>query len=184
VGVGGGAQPNDHYCWERPEDLDHFRDTRRSAIAVSSGSDLAGEMAAALSAASIVFKDEANYSRALVRGAEALYAFAKLRPTRFSDGLPSSERAFYNSSHFNDDLIWGSTWLYFATGNLTYLGDATIRATDNSNREAVNSFGLLDWDNKLMGAQVLVTAQRLIFSVDVLTWLLLTSIMMILSPVL
>jgi endoglucanase len=113
-----------------------------------------------------------------------LYAFAKLRPTRFSDGLPSSERAFYNSSHFNDDLIWGSTWLYFATGNLTYLGDATIRATDNSNREAVNSFGLLDWDNKLMGAQVLVTAQRLIFSVDVLTWLLLTSIMMILSPVL
>lgn len=154
VGLGGGAKPNDHYCWEKPEDLDHFHDTGRSAIAVTSGADLAGEMAAALSAASIVFKDQPAYSQQLVRGAKALYAFAKRRPSRFSDGLPGSERALYNSSQFNDELIWGSTWLYFATGNLTYLGDATIRATDNSNRRGGNPFGVFDWDSKLIGAQV------------------------------
>ncbi|KAG0581416.1 hypothetical protein KC19_4G249800 [Ceratodon purpureus] len=162
VGLGGGAKPNDHYCWERPEDLDHFHDTRRSAIAVTSGSDLAGEMAAALSAASIVFKDQPGYSLKLVRGAKALYAFAKFRPAPFADGLPSSERAFYNSSHFNDELIWGSTWLYLATGNLTYLGDATIRATDNSNRRGGNPFGVFDWDNKLAGAQLLLTRLRML----------------------
>lgn len=156
VGIGGGEVPNDHYCWERPEDLDHFNDTNRTTIAVASGSDLAGEMAGALAAAAIVFKDHPKYALQLLTGAEALYAFAKQRPGLFVNNteLPPSERALYNSSNFHDELIWGSTWLYFATGNLTYLGDATIFATDNSNRGGGNAFGVFDWDSKLVGAQV------------------------------
>lgn len=92
-------------------------------------------------------------------GAEALYAFAKQRPGLYVNdkALPVSERALYNSSSFHDELIWGATWLYFATGNVTYLGDATISATDNSNRGGGNAFGAFDWDSKLVGAQVFIT---------------------------
>ncbi|KAG0617382.1 hypothetical protein M758_5G185800 [Ceratodon purpureus] len=164
VGTGGGAIPNDHYCWERPEDLDHFNDTRRSTISVASGSDLGGEMAAALAAASIVFKDQPNYAVELLTGAKALYDFAKLRPNLYvnNTSVPPSERALYNSTSFNDELIWGSTWLYFATGNLTYLGDATIRASNNSNWGGATAFGAFDWDSKLVGAQLLLTRLRML----------------------
>lgn len=162
VGIGGGPRPNDLYCWERPEDLDFFKDTRRSAISVNSGSDLAAEMAAALSAASIVFRDDPKYSQGLVNAAKALYAFAKLKPGSFVQNLPGPERAIYNATSFNDELIWGSTWLYFATGNTTYLGDATIRSIENSNRKRGYTFGVFDWDNKLVGAQLLLTRLRIL----------------------
>lgn len=45
----------DHYCWQRPEDMT----TSRAAYRVDPshpGSDLAGETAAAMAAASIVFR--------------------------------------------------------------------------------------------------------------------------------
>ena len=156
VGKGGGEIPNDHYCWERPEDLDGFDDTHRSTIPVSSGSDLAGEMAAALAAASIVFKDQPKYAMELLTGAEALYAFAKMNPSLYVNNInfPLPERTLYNSTSFTDELIWGSTWLYFATGNSTYLGDATIRASDNSILGGANIYAVFDWDSKLVGAQV------------------------------
>nr|XP_024398372.1 endoglucanase 25-like [Physcomitrium patens]XP_024398373.1 endoglucanase 25-like [Physcomitrium patens]XP_024398375.1 endoglucanase 25-like [Physcomitrium patens]XP_024398376.1 endoglucanase 25-like [Physcomitrium patens]XP_024398377.1 endoglucanase 25-like [Physcomitrium patens]PNR37396.1 hypothetical protein PHYPA_020505 [Physcomitrium patens] len=164
VGMGGGKIPNDHHCWERPEDLDYFNDTRRLGIQVPSGSDLAGEMAAALSAASIVFKDQPLYALKLLTSAEALYAFAKKRPSRYvdSDSLPVSERVFYNSTSFDDEIIWASSWLYFATGNATYLDDATISAIDNSNQAGANAFGAFDWDSKLAGAQLLLTRLRML----------------------
>ena len=53
--VGVGDPDEDHRCWERPEDMD----TPRTVYAVSAsapGSDVAGETAAALAAASIVFR--------------------------------------------------------------------------------------------------------------------------------
>lgn len=61
------GDPNvDHSCWERPEDMD----TPRTVYQVDSthpGSDLAAEMAAALAAASLVFRDsEFLYSRTLL----------------------------------------------------------------------------------------------------------------------
>ncbi|KAH0687635.1 hypothetical protein KY284_018188 [Solanum tuberosum] len=67
VGVG---DPNaDHKCWERHEDMD----TVRSVYYVSpsnSGSDVAGEMAAALAAASLVFQSvDPVYSKKLLENA-------------------------------------------------------------------------------------------------------------------
>lgn len=156
VGSGGGTIPNDHYCWEKPEDLDFFTDTGRTAIAVTSGADLAGEMAAALASAAIVFRDQPQYAIASIQGAESLYSFAKNHSGLFVDdgALPVSERALYNSSSFHDEMIWASTWLYFATGNVSYLADATIDAIGNRNRGDGNAFGAFDWDSKLAGAQV------------------------------
>lgn len=59
----------DHACWERPEDMD----TPRSVFKVDSnnpGSDIAGEIAAALAAASIVFRQcDPSYSNLLLQRA-------------------------------------------------------------------------------------------------------------------
>ena len=64
------GDPNiDHRCWERPEDMD----TPRNVYKVTSqnpGSDVAAETAAALAAASIVFKDsDPHYSTKLLHTA-------------------------------------------------------------------------------------------------------------------
>lgn len=60
-----GDANKDHACWERPEDMD----TPRSVFKIdknSPGSDVAGETAAALAAASLVFRrSDPTYSRLL-----------------------------------------------------------------------------------------------------------------------
>ena len=59
----------DHYCWQRPEDMT----TSRYAYRIDQnnpGSDLAGETAAAMAAASIVFhRSNPAYSRELLNHA-------------------------------------------------------------------------------------------------------------------
>lgn len=60
---------SDHNCWERPEDMDTSRMAYR-IDANNPGSDVAGETAAALAAASIVFKSrDPAYSRLLLNRA-------------------------------------------------------------------------------------------------------------------
>lgn len=63
-----GDASKDHACWERPEDMD----TPRTVVKVDAsnpGSDVAAETAAALAAASLVFRkaDPAYASRLLAR---------------------------------------------------------------------------------------------------------------------
>lgn len=56
----------DHQCWERPEDMDTPR-TLYKITSDSPGTEAAAEAAAALSAASIVFKEsDFNYSSTLL----------------------------------------------------------------------------------------------------------------------
>ena len=64
------GDPNlDHKCWERPEDMDTPR-TVYKITAQNPGSDLAAETAAALAAASIVFKaSDPSYSNKLLDAA-------------------------------------------------------------------------------------------------------------------
>ena len=65
-----GDGDTDHYCWQRPEDMT----TSRQAYKVDEnnpGSDIAGETAAAMAAASIVFrKTNPHYSHLLLHHAE------------------------------------------------------------------------------------------------------------------
>lgn len=64
-----GDAKKDHACWERPEDMD----TLRSAFKIDAntpGSEVAAETAAALAAASLVFRrSDPTYSKILVRRA-------------------------------------------------------------------------------------------------------------------
>ncbi|XP_056162028.1 endoglucanase 3 isoform X3 [Syzygium oleosum] len=149
VGVG---DPNvDHKCWERPEDMD----TVRSVYSVSPsnpGSDVAGETAAALAAASLVFRvADPKYSKLLLKTAKQVMQFAIQYRGAYSDSLGSAVCPFYCSySGYEDELLWGAAWLYRATNDVYYanflksLGDND--ATD-----------IFSWDNKLAGARVLLS---------------------------
>lgn len=111
----GSTIPDDHYCWQRPEDMDYTRMVQASA----SGP---GEMAAA----SIVFRDNPAYSKKLSRGAQTVFAFARDagRRRRYSSGNPFIE-TWYNSTGYYDEYIWAATWLFYATGNNSYFSLAT-----------------------------------------------------------
>ncbi|XP_074567304.1 endoglucanase 12-like [Curcuma longa] len=66
------TNPDDGYCWQRPEDISYPRPVQTSTTAP----DLRGEVAAALAAASLVFNEENAYSNRLVDAAKTAYRFA------------------------------------------------------------------------------------------------------------
>lgn len=153
VGTGdtSGGEPNDHYCWVRPEDITY----ERPVSECSSCSDLAAEMAAALAAASIVFKDSKTYSQKLVHGAKTVYKFGREQRGRYSAG-GTDAALFYNSTGYWDEFVWGGAWLYYATGNSSYLYIATApgMARHAGAFWGGPDYGVFSWDNKLIGAQV------------------------------
>ncbi|CAH8314186.1 unnamed protein product [Eruca vesicaria subsp. sativa] len=160
--VGSGHTSGGSDCWTRPEDIDY---ARLAHTCYSGCSDLAAEMTAALASASIVFKDNSEYSKKLVHGAVTLYNFANLHKESYS--MPYKESSeFYKSSLFWDELLWGGAWLYYATGNVTYLDQVTNHdmATHAGAFWSSPYYGVPSWDNKLPGAQLLLTRLRLFIS--------------------
>ncbi|WRX29938.1 Glycoside hydrolase family 9 - like 10 [Theobroma cacao] len=98
VGVG---DPNaDHKCWERPEDMDTVR-TSYSVSPSNPGSDVAAETAAALAAASMVFrKIDPKYSSLLRETARKVMAFAIQYRGAYSDSLGSARALVENDKNF------------------------------------------------------------------------------------
>ncbi|KAK2991239.1 hypothetical protein RJ640_000470 [Escallonia rubra] len=152
VGVG---DPNvDHKCWERPEDMDTVRSVY-SVSASNPGSDVAGETAAALAAASMVFrKVDPRYSKLLLRTAKNVMQFAVQYRGTYSDSLGSAVCPFYCSySGYKDELLWGAAWLLTATNDASYSHFIqSLGANDATD--------IFSWDNKLAGAWVLLSRRR------------------------
>ncbi|KAL0016274.1 hypothetical protein SO802_003343 [Lithocarpus litseifolius] len=129
-------------------------------------SDLAGEIVAALSAASLVFKDDQAYSKDLVDAAEKLFELAtnvdstKQGTYTTVDACGGEARNFYNSTGYLDELIWGGTWLFFATGNTSYLEDAAKRYDDAEKDKIPFDEGIFYWNNKFTANSVLLTRLR------------------------
>jgi hypothetical protein len=139
-------------------------DYPRPTQVVNSGADLAGEMAAALAAASIVFRDNEAYSKKLVRGAVTVYDFARDGGRRgaYSSGNDYIQ-PYYNSTGYYDEYIWGATWLYYATGNITYIRLATEPGFSKHSKAllSIPDLSVLSWDNKLPAAMLLLTRYRI-----------------------
>jgi Glycosyl hydrolase family 9/Calx-beta domain/Cellulose binding domain len=132
------------------------------------GSDLAGEAAAALAAASIAFRPtDSAYADTLLKNAKQLYDFADTYRGKYSDSIPDASK-FYNSwSGYQDELVWGAAWLYKATGDKSYLSKA------ESNYQGVWKQGTHNWDNKQNGAAVLLAQEtdNARYRNDVESWL-------------
>ncbi|XP_056174488.1 endoglucanase isoform X2 [Syzygium oleosum] len=128
---------SDHQCWERPEDMDTAR-TLYKITTSSPGTEAAAEAAAALSAASIVFKSiDANYSALLLSKSKSLFELADK----------------YRGSYQGSCPFYCSYSGYQASGDGNYLNYVL---SNQGWSQAVSEFS---WDNKFAGAQVLLAQE-------------------------
>nr|XP_043619610.1 endoglucanase 16-like [Erigeron canadensis] len=136
----------DHQCWVRPENMK----TPRTVLEINQnrpGTEIAAETAAALAASSIVFRDvDKPYAENLLNRAKKLFQFAEEHQGTFDGACP-----FYCSySGYNDELLWGATWLYIATKDQQY----SQYILEESTSAVVYEFS---WDLKFAGVQVLLS---------------------------
>ena len=145
----------DHSVWSSPETKNVERPSSK-IDRQNPGSDLAGETSAALAAASIAFREtDSVYADTLLQNAIQLYDFADDYRGKYSDSIPSV-REFYSSwSGYMDELVWGATWLYKATGDQTYLN----KAENYYNQISVSPNGTHSWDGKAHGSAVLLAQE-------------------------
>jgi endoglucanase len=118
------------------------------------GSEIAGEAAAALAAAGILFRGEdLPYSQNLLSHAKALFDFADRHRGNYVDAIPAAW-GYYHSSGYHDELVWSALWLYKATGNVEYL-----RKAESIYRESLANVSMRwthSWDDKRYGAAILL----------------------------
>jgi len=149
--VGKGSE--DHASWGRPEDWTAKRPAYK-ITAASGGSDLAGETAAALAAASIVFKkSDATYSTKLLTHAKTLFTFANQYRKVYHESITDAAEFYKSWSGYGDELIWGAAWLYRATNDTTYKTLAEKLYDEFPLKETPKQFG---WDDKNVGANILL----------------------------
>ncbi|CAI0431898.1 unnamed protein product [Linum tenue] len=155
---------SDHNCWERPEDMDTLR-TVYKIDRDHPGSDVAGETAAALAAASIVFRSrDPSYSALLLNRAVRVFEFADTHRGAYSSSLHAAVCPFYcDVNGYQDELLWGAAWLHKASRRRVYReyiikNEVVLHAGDT-----INEFG---WDNKHAGINVLISKEVLMGRAD------------------
>ena len=155
------ADGTDHNYWVPAEvvELSYARKSFKITEAAP-GSDLAGETAAAMAAASILFKtSDPTYSATLLTHAKQLYEFADNFRGKYSDVITAVNPFYTSWSGYQDELCWGALWLYQATNDVAYLNKAKAEyeKLSNENQTTVKSFGwTLAWDDKSYGCYVLM----------------------------
>jgi hypothetical protein len=118
------------------------------------GSDLAGETAAALAAASMVFMPtDSAYADTCLTHAKQIYSFADNYRGIYSNSIPGAN--FYPSSGYVDELVWGATWLFKACGDSSYLTKAETYY-DSAFAGGFDTWTLC-WDDKRYGCMVLLS---------------------------
>lgn len=134
----------DHGYWGAPEFMPSTM-VRPTTLATANkpATEVAAGTAAAMAAASVVFKEvDAAYSRRLLDAAKELYEFASAY--RGNDVYQEVADVFYHSyGGWNDELAWGATWLYLATGDNSYVG----RAKNAIANAWISNTRTMDWDN-------------------------------------
>ncbi len=106
----------DHQYWGPPELQTYDRPTYYVATPENPGSDVAGDSAAALALMYINYKDrDLEYAEKCLEYAKDLYTFGMTYRGN------SKAQSYYLPRDYLDELMWGSIWLYVATGDQTYM---------------------------------------------------------------
>ncbi|XP_028757979.1 endoglucanase 11 [Neltuma alba] len=150
-----GDGDTDHYCWQRPEDMT----TSRQAYKVDEqnpGSDLAGETAAAMAAASIMFREtNPHYSHLLLHHAQELFEFADKYRGKYDESVGVVKSYYASVSGYMDELLWAAMWLYKATDKKQYFEYVISNGHSfGGTGWAITEFS---WDVKYAGLQVLAS---------------------------
>ncbi|XP_030747548.1 uncharacterized protein LOC115876022 [Sitophilus oryzae] len=116
----------DHKYWGRPEEMNISRPAYK-INETNPGTDLAAEVSAALSSASIVFENiNKTYTEELLNHSINMYNFAKDYRGLSKDAVPGAKQFYYEIYFYGDNLIWSALWLYRATNNTQYIRDAEL----------------------------------------------------------
>ncbi|CAE6132321.1 unnamed protein product [Arabidopsis arenosa] len=124
-----GDGKSDHYCWQRPEEMT----TDRKAYKIdrnNPGSDLAGETAAAMAAASIVFRrSDPSYSAELLRHARQYGARAPPYDAVDPPLQATNDKYYLDYLGKNGDSMGGTGWSMTEFGwDVKYAGVQTLVA--------------------------------------------------------
>ena len=167
-----GMTSNDHNNWV-PIEVTHLMNDR-TAIKLDEqnpGTEVAMDTAAAMAASSIVFRaTDPTYADKLLTHAKQLYEFGEKYRGVFSDVIkktdPQGAAAYTSNSGYNDELVWGSIWLYKAmesqkSGSGTdYLAKAK-GYYNNLGKEANQSVHKYKWahcwDDQTFGSYILLS---------------------------
>lgn len=145
----------DHSCWQRPEDMTTSRQAYRIDVN-HPGSDLAGETAAAMASASIVFRSSnPSYSNQLLTHAKQLFEFADKYRGKYDSSINVAQKFYESYSGYDDELLWAAAWLYQATNDRSYLD----YLANNGDALGGTGWGMTEfgWDVKYAGVQVLAS---------------------------
>lgn len=146
---------SDHNCWQRPEDMTTPRQAYR-IDANNPGSDLAGETAAAMAAASVVFRhSDLAYSNELLDHAKQLFTFADKYRGKYDSSITVAQKYYASKSGYADELLWAAAWLHEATGDQSYMN----YLIDNAGSLGGTGWQMTEfsWDVKYAGVQVLAS---------------------------
>lgn len=168
VGHGGGGY--DHRYWGAAEtvtqamlDLKLERVTYKADM-TNKATTCVASTSAALAAASVVFKDQdPTYANLLVKHAKELLTFADATktedPMKSDDYYNSIAGDFYKSwSGPYDQLSWASIWLYYATGDESYVekAESYVPKWEKNQEGLINYKWGHNWDNVMDGSQILL----------------------------
>ncbi|PIN17825.1 Cellulase [Handroanthus impetiginosus] len=150
-----GDGDTDHLCWQRPEDMT----TSRRAYKLDEenpGSEVAAETAAAMAAASIVFrKTNPHYSHLLLEHAQQLFEFGDKFRGKYDESIEGAKGYYTSVSGYMDELLWAALWLHKATDNIHYFNYAIQNAFSFGGITwAITEFS---WDVKYAGLQIIAS---------------------------
>ena len=158
IGVGTGSV--DHASWVPPEYIQYEYKSYK-VNATHPGSEVAAETAAALAAASLLFKNEdAAYSANLLKHAIEIYDFADTYRGDYHKSEPSVQGYYSSFNGYLDELAWGAAWLLKATGDEKYLTKYNEINDQEYSQWDPYAFtygkGPISWDDKRPGCYVLI----------------------------
>jgi endoglucanase len=161
-----GDPGKDHQLWAAAEVQSYARDTYTMTAPGCWGADLADSAAANFAAAAMVFKaSDPTYAATLLTHAKQLYATTEANTKSKYDDCTPIIKGYYNSwSGYGDELVWGSIWLYQATGDTSYLDKARAyysgmpKMTSQDANSPIKYSWTYDWDDKT-AASVILMAQ-------------------------
>ncbi len=152
--VGQISQPDvDHQYWGRPSQYPTDTLPRVPYIwsqNTTTQADLLGSVAAALAAASMVYREvDAAFADSLKGKAIELYQWGTVSEGLYSTVYPGPASA-YPSTDWADDMAWAAAWLFRATGDANYLNSAI----NYWNRGSPNPYPC--WDSKWASAAAML----------------------------
>ncbi|XP_035694812.1 endoglucanase E-4-like [Branchiostoma floridae] len=145
----GDTEP-DHQFWGKPQDMTMRRPAKK-VTANQPGSDVTAETAAAMAAASIVFRENGDpgYADTLLSHAKDLYEFADTYRGEYQNVVHDTPYPSFGG--MNDELVWGAAWLHRATQDGSYLS----KAESYYDQYGISSGGF-SWDEKQSGTMLVL----------------------------